>query len=79
MGLLDDLFGRSGKTDSTAGSDASEDAPACVTCGDDLDADERDEDECEDCRQTEYSGAKYCCGMIYEEGEDTCTSCGEAI
>ena len=24
-------------------------------------------------------GAKYCCGMIYEDGETTCSSCGEAL
>lgn len=23
--------------------------------------------------------AKYCCGAIYEEGEDTCKSCGEPL
>lgn len=23
--------------------------------------------------------AKYCCGMIYEDGEDTCMSCGEPL
>lgn len=22
---------------------------------------------------------KYCCGMIYEDGEVTCTSCGEPL
>ena len=24
-------------------------------------------------------GAKYCCGMIYEDDESTCSSCGEAL
>lgn len=24
-------------------------------------------------------GAKYCCGMIYEDGESTCTSCGDPL
>lgn len=22
---------------------------------------------------------KYCCGLIYEDGEDTCASCGESL
>lgn len=25
------------------------------------------------------SYARYCCGMIYEQGEDTCFSCGEPL
>jgi len=24
-------------------------------------------------------GTKYCCGMIYEDGESTCRSCGEPL
>jgi hypothetical protein len=24
-------------------------------------------------------GPKYCCGAIYEDGEDTCMSCGEPL
>jgi len=24
-------------------------------------------------------GSSYCCGMIYEDGEDTCGSCGEPL
>ncbi len=24
-------------------------------------------------------GTKYCCGMVYEEGESTCFSCGESL
>lgn len=24
-------------------------------------------------------GASYCCGMMYEDGEDTCMSCGEPV
>ena len=23
--------------------------------------------------------SKYCCGREYDEGQDTCTSCGEAL
>lgn len=25
------------------------------------------------------SGPRYCCGMIYEDGDDTCLSCGESL
>lgn len=25
------------------------------------------------------AGAKYCCGMIYEDDESTCSSCGEPL
>lgn len=27
----------------------------------------------------EDGGTKYCCGAIYEDGEDTCASCGEPL
>ncbi|MFP3991033.1 hypothetical protein U9R90_26905 [Streptomyces sp. E11-3] len=26
-----------------------------------------------------HGDAKYCCGMIYEDGESTCRSCGEPV
>jgi hypothetical protein len=44
-------------------------------------ADENDMEngQCEECYNSEYSGPKYCCGAIYEEGEDTCRSCGEPL
>ena len=25
------------------------------------------------------NGPKYCCGLMYENGEDTCRSCGEPL
>lgn len=25
------------------------------------------------------SGPRYCCGSIYEDGEDTCRSCGDPL
>lgn len=46
----------------------SDDAYECPTCGSD------DITSLDD-----YSGPKYCCGIIYEEGEDTCFSCGEPL
>lgn len=27
----------------------------------------------------QMAAARYCCGAIYEEGEDTCRSCGEPL
>ncbi len=33
---------------------------------------------CEKCF-SDWSPASYCCGMIYEDGEDTCASCGESL
>jgi rRNA maturation endonuclease Nob1 len=51
----------------------------CDSCGDDVDEEDMQEGQCEDCYSSDYTGAKYCCGMIYEEGEDTCNSCGESL
>lgn len=33
---------------------------------------------CPECPD-DYTGPKYCCGGIYEQGEDTCASCGEPL
>jgi hypothetical protein len=50
----------------------SEDAYVCPTCGSQditpLDDDGADGDD-----------AKYCCGIMYEEGEYNCWSCGEPL
>lgn len=52
----------------------------CETCGCEVDdEDDLEDGECEDCAGSEYTGDKYCCGMIYEDGEDTCMSCGEPL
>lgn len=38
-----------------------------------------DEDElCMACFEV-GGGSTYCCGAIYESGEDTCASCGEPL
>lgn len=50
----------------------------CDSCGCDVDENEMQEGQCEDC-YSDYSGPKYCCGVIYEAGEDTCKSCGESL
>jgi len=54
----------------------------CRVCEEEVDeVDWQEEDElCTDCFQNSGDGAtKYCCGAIYEEGEDTCMSCGEPL
>jgi hypothetical protein len=37
---------------------------------------------CNDCFEngaSDGSGTKYCCGVIYEDGEDHCMSCGDPL
>lgn len=52
----------------------------CDSCGDEVDSATVDNiwDLGNDCYENGDS-AKYCCGMIYEEGETTCTSCGDPL
>ena len=51
----------------------------CDTCLNMVSVDSLENGECEECANLEYSGPKYCCGAIYEDGEDTCRSCGEPL
>ena len=52
----------------------------CDCCGREVDANEIEGGECEECWNAEdRSGPMYCCGVIYEDGEDTCRSCGEPL
>jgi hypothetical protein len=54
----------------------------CTSCDEEVDElNWHDEDElCTPCFEVSGdSTAKYCCGSIYEEGEDTCKSCGEPL
>jgi hypothetical protein len=54
----------------------------CTVCEEEVDeVDWHGEDElCTDCFQNSGDdGDKYCCGAIYEDGEDTCMSCGEPL
>ncbi|HTW16168.1 MAG TPA: LIM domain-containing protein [Nocardioides sp.] len=46
--------------------------------GDDSHLDFNGEDWHEGCFEVS-GGPTYCCGMIYENGEDTCFSCGEPL
>lgn len=62
-------------------SDAGDDGTTltCDSCGGDVDENEMQSGQCEECYDSDDSGTKYCCGAIYEEGEDTCMSCGEPL
>lgn len=51
----------------------------CDCCGCEVDENVMEEGLCEECLIDYDSGTKYCCGAIYEEGEDTCMSCGEPL
>jgi hypothetical protein len=54
----------------------------CTSCEEEVDeVDWHEEDQlCTACFEVSGDGAaKYCCGAIYEEGEDTCRSCGEPL
>ena len=51
----------------------------CACCGGEVDEKEMEDGRCEECFNSEYLGPKYCCGAIYEDGEDTCRSCGEPL
>ncbi len=70
-----------------SGADDSNDAPPieakttliCDCCGCEVDESDMEEGQCPECYASEYTGPKYCCGMIYEDGEDTCASCGEPL
>lgn len=53
----------------------------CTSC-EQVVEDEADwDEECELCPGCSEVGASstYCCGAIYEAGEDTCGSCGEPL
>ena len=77
MGLLSRLFSGFASDDEDASGAVA--TLTCDSCGCDVDEDDMQEGHCEDCYNSEYAGAKYCCGAIYEEGEDTCMSCGEPL
>ncbi|PNH86110.1 hypothetical protein CXZ05_03135 [Arthrobacter sp. AFG20] len=77
MGFFTSLFGGSAvSSDGDAGDE--ETTLTCDSCGGDVDENDMQEGQCEEC-YNDYSGPTYCCGAIYEEGEDTCMSCGEPL
>lgn len=75
MNFLSKVFGSGGGD----GGDA--DTFICDSCGDVVDSATVDNiwDLCNDCYENGDSATKYCCGMIYEEGETTCMSCGDPL
>ena len=76
MGLLSRLF--SGSASDDDGASGAVATLTCESCGCDVDEEDMQEGQCDEC-YSEYTGAKYCCGAIYEDGEDTCRSCGEPL
>lgn len=57
-------------------------APTCTVCDATVDEADFDDEEqlCSACFEVSGDSApRYCCGVIYEDGEDTCMSCGEPL
>lgn len=78
MRFLGKLFGGSGGGNESENGGA-EATLTCVCCGCEIEDEEAmREGMCEECCDT-AEWTKYCCGAIYEDGEDTCRSCGEPI
>lgn len=78
MGFFSSLFSKSAVSSDGDASDE-ETTLTCDSCGDEVDENDMQEGQCEDCYNSDDSGPRYCCGAIYEEGEDTCMSCGEPL
>ncbi|MEU2315092.1 hypothetical protein [Streptomyces albidoflavus] len=55
----------------------------CTTCDTDFSSQQglttHQDDGCEWDDDETSTGPTYCCGMIYEEGESICHSCGEPV
>ena len=80
MGFLERLLGKGASRQESEASTPEEDVRiVCETCGSEIDEFESDGELCVYCPEYEYSGPKYCCGQIYEEGEYVCMSCGETL
>jgi hypothetical protein len=75
MNFLSKLFASSSSDDGDA------ESFICDSCGEEVDSATVDNicDLCNDCYENGDSATKYCCGMIYEEGETTCMSCGDPL
>ena len=61
MGILSGLFGSSSASGSESGEDEGS-LMTCDSCGSEVDESEVENGECEECYNSEYAGAKYCCG-----------------
>jgi hypothetical protein len=53
----------------------------CTACDDEVEDEDYWDEESKMCLGCfEVSGSPtYCCGIMYDEGEDTCKSCGEPL
>lgn len=73
MGLFDKVLGAV----AGLGGGSADDTATCPFCGWVGDSDEISVDfGCTNCAD---GFPTYCCGGIYEQGEDTCASCGEPL
>lgn len=75
MGLISRLFAGAGDAENHPGAATL----TCSSCGCAVDEHHMEEGQCEDCYASDYLGPKYCCGQIYEEGEETCRGCGDPL
>ena len=75
MSFLNKVFGSGG------GDSGDADTFICDSCGDEVESATVDNiwDLCNDCYENGDSATTYCCGMIYEEGETICMSCGDPL
>lgn len=79
MGILGRIFG-GGSDDREEGDTTEADTThRCTCCGGALGEDPEAWGLCEECYEDAEPSARYCCGVIYEDGEDTCMSCGEPL
>lgn len=78
MGFLSSVFGGFNITKTAQGGSGGEDL-RCDSCGNGVDDNEMESGMCKECYDSDYTGPTYCCGFIYEDGEDTCRSCGESL
>lgn len=77
MGIFSSLFGHGESNGGSSEATFEVQTLVCDSCGRDVPEDEMDGDYCHDC--LDEVGTAYCCGMIYEDGETTCRSCGEPL
>lgn len=74
MGLFSKLFGSA--SGSGAYTDSAEETDSCQECGEEYPVSELDDNDiCEGCANDD--GTRYCCGLMYTDGESECFSCGE--
>ncbi|MBV7281297.1 hypothetical protein [Corynebacterium sp. TAE3-ERU30] len=95
MSFFSRIFGKNSDSETEEESVVESEVTTCDYCGTesddligvDITLSEGDpsylSDICKDCYieldAWNYSSPAYCCGMIYEEGEQVCASCGEFL